>query len=402
MIAALGAALFCWLATFGAGCGPGLGAVRITPTTATTPTGTPTPGQLSGDVLIAGGIDAADNAVATAEVYDPVTQTFSNTGSMKTARAFHTATLLPNGTVLLVGGQNAANTPLDSAEFYNESNEKFHATTGTMVAARTRHAATALPSGQVLITGGIGSNGVPLGTAELYDPSTGKFTATSHNMIFKRAGHTATLLGSGLVLIAGGFSDASQTLVQDTAELYDPNTQTFTAIANLMRDNRYYHQALFFNGGTLSGQVLLAGGHDTSVVTATAELYDPIANAFNTAGVMTISRMQFASAIISGGMVLLCGGMTNAGIVTQTAEVYTPGGTFGPTGNMTDSRRYHTATVLTSGALAGLVLVVGGQSSTTIASTVNTAELYDPNLGSFTATDSMVNGRFGHTAAILP
>jgi hypothetical protein len=401
ILAAVGAAMFGWLAMLGTGCGPGLGAVQITATSSTTPTGTPTPGQLSGDVLIAGGIDSVGNAVGRAEVYDPNTQTFSNTGTMITARAFHSATELANGTILLAGGQTAGGTPLNSAEIYNESNEIFHAV-GKMVAARTLQTATLLPSGQVLITGGVGTGGVPLLTAELYTPSTGKFTATSSNMNFKRAAHTATLLNNGQVLIAGGYSDAGRTTVQNTAELYDPTSQTFTTITSLMRDNRYFDQAQLFTGTTLSGDVLLAGGHDTSVVTATAELYNPTSQAFTNAGIMTISRMQFASAIIQNGQVLLCGGLTNAGIVTQTAEIYTPGGVFGPTGNMTDFRRFHTATVFASGPLAGDVLVTGGQDSTTIASTVNTAELYNPSTSMFTAANSMANGRYGHTAVILP
>lgn len=396
--------MFGWLAMLGTGCGPGLGAVQVTATTSSTPTGTPTPGQLSGDVLIAGGIDSVGNAVGTAEVYDPNTQTFSNTGTMITARAFHSATELANGTILLAGGQTASGAPLKSAEIYNESNEKFHATAGKMVAARTLQTATLLPSGQVLITGGAASGNVPLNTAELYNPSTGTFAATKTNMNFKRAAHTATLLNNGQVLIAGGYSDAGQTTVQNTAELYNPSTQTFTLISpNLMRDNRYFDQAQLLTGATLSGDVLLAGGHDTSVVTATAELYDPTSNAFTTtASVMTISRMQFASSIIQNGQVLLCGGLTNAGIVTQTAEIYTPGGVFGPTGNMTDSRRYHTATVFASGPQAGMVLVTGGQDSTTVASTVNTTELYNPSTSMFTAGNSMANARYGHTAAILP
>jgi len=402
--AAIAAAMFSWLAIIGAGCGPGLGAVRVTATATPSgsPTGTPTPGALSGDVLIAGGIDSTNNAVAMAEVYDPSSGTFSNSGSMNTARAFHTATVLNNGTILLTGGQNAAGTPLQSAEIYNQSNQLFHAV-GKMVAARTLQTATLLNSGQVLIAGGVGSSGIPLTSAELYNPSTGKFTAISSPMNFKRAAHTATLLSNGQVLIAGGFSNASRTTVQNTAELYDPTSQTFTNITNLMLAGRFFDQAQLFSGGTLGGDVLLAGGHDNSVVTATAELYNPTSNNFTTAGLMTITRMQFASAIIQNGQILLCGGLTNAGVVTPTAEIYTPGGVFSPTGNMTDSRRFHTATFFPSGPQIGLVLVTGGQDSTTVASTVNTAELYDPSLSMFTPTAStMAISRYGHSAVILP
>ena len=58
-------------------------------------------------------------ALASAELYDPASGTWSATGSLGTARYDHTATLLPNGKVLVAGGVTAAATAaLASAELY--------------------------------------------------------------------------------------------------------------------------------------------------------------------------------------------------------------------------------------------------------------------------------------------
>ena len=57
----------------------------------------------NGRVLIVGGSDG-DHALASAELYDPATGTFSSAGSMSKARDGATATLLPDGRVLICGG----------------------------------------------------------------------------------------------------------------------------------------------------------------------------------------------------------------------------------------------------------------------------------------------------------
>ena len=67
-------------------------------------------------VLIAGGYNNG-TYLASAELYNPGTGTFTATGSMSTPRSYHTATLLNNGMVLIAGGLNG-NVSLKSAELY--------------------------------------------------------------------------------------------------------------------------------------------------------------------------------------------------------------------------------------------------------------------------------------------
>jgi Kelch motif len=148
---------------------------------------------------------------------------FSDTGSLGNERDSHTATLLPNSKVLVAGGYDGNS--LASAELYDPASGTWTAT-GSLATARYAHTATLLQNGKVLVAGGYGSGG-STPSAELYDPVTGTWTATG-GLATARYVHTATLLQNGKVLVAGG-SNSGGYLV--SAELYDPGTPTPTPTA---------------------------------------------------------------------------------------------------------------------------------------------------------------------------
>ena len=122
-------------------------------------------------ILIAGGTGPS-GPVASAELYDPGSGTFSLTGSMGTARADHTASLFW-GKVLVVGGTGPSG-PLASAELYDPASKTFSPTSGPMATARAYHTATLVFGPAVLIAGGAGPSG-PLDSAELYNAVSGTF-----------------------------------------------------------------------------------------------------------------------------------------------------------------------------------------------------------------------------------
>jgi WD40 repeat protein len=231
----------------------------------------------NGKILLAGGNSgsvAGEEPLATAELYDPATATFTPTGSMASARHSHTATLLADGKVLVAGGLAGPTFRpiyLDTAELYDPSTETF-TPTSALFFLRARATATVLPDGRVLIAGGVnaGTGAPPIGfppIAELYNPSTGTFTLTG-SLNAPRDAHTATLLPDGKVLIAGG-SGAIGNL--STAEIYDPSAGEFMKTAASSVGARTLHTATLLP----DGKVLLAGGRESGGPSPTAELFDP-------------------------------------------------------------------------------------------------------------------------------
>ena len=103
--------------------------------------------------------------------------TWTATGSLNTARDYHTATLLQNGMVLVAGGFDSNSSASASAELYDPASGTWTAT-GSLNTARYVHTATLLQNGMVLVAGGFDSNGSASASAELYDPASGTWTAT--------------------------------------------------------------------------------------------------------------------------------------------------------------------------------------------------------------------------------
>jgi hypothetical protein len=283
------------------------------------------------------------SALASAEVYDPVTAQFALTASMGIERVFHSATLLSGGKVLVAGGDNRIGTTYATTELYDPNTGQF-SPSGTMLAERSGHTATLLANGTVLIAGGAGPGAGT--TAELYDPTTGMFTMTG-SMSFSRFFHTATLLGDGKVLIAGGVGGGA------TAELYDPATGRFS-LAGSMSEPRSSHCASLL----ANGSVLVTGGAAANGTTASAELFDPATATFSPTGSMISPRENHTAVPLVDGTVLVAGGDTGfTDGDLSSAEVFDPAaGRFTLAGNMVTARDSHSATVLGSGT----VLIAGG------------------------------------------
>jgi hypothetical protein len=320
----------------------------------------------SGEVLVTGGLNYTDSYLASAELYNPSTGKWTLTGSMTSSRIGHNTVLLQNGEVLVAGGTNASIpsgscASLASAELYNPSTGTWTAT-GSMTIGRTGFALTVLPNGEALAAGG--SDCGVLSSAELYNPATGTWTATgsmtsgsqgpgavplqnghvfeTYNINlynpstgtwtgpapFQHRTYPFVLLPNGNVFLGGGgiFGD----------ELYNPSTAQMTNIpptpcATSKQDCE--------SAGALlnTGMILVAGGvtyvnaqpYPIEETNGLAALLDPSTLSWTTTGSMNKSRINETMTVLPNGQALVAGGETydkHLGHLVQiaSAELYTP------------------------------------------------------------------------------
>jgi hypothetical protein len=166
----------------------------------------------------------------------------------------------------------------------------------------------------------------------LYDPATGQFTFAA-KMTIPRGRPSATLLSDGDVLIAGGEMRDNESLA--SAEIFHVKTLSFQATGS-MRHARISHTATLLK----DGRVLIAGGY-AGGVSSSAELYDPKTGAFTETGSLGAERSKHTAGLLSDGRVLIAGGSDSRGWSgnLNSAEIYDPHtGKFTAASTMNESR----------------------------------------------------------------
>ncbi|HEY7124220.1 MAG TPA: kelch repeat-containing protein [Ktedonobacterales bacterium] len=156
-----------------------------------------------GRVLITGGDSDEHTVLNSAEIYNPATGTFTPTGTMSVVRRKHAAVALQDGRVLVVGGANQRDSggAYASAEIYDPRSGTF-TQTGSMSVRRYKIGAAValLKNGDVLVAGG---NDL----VEVYDPQTGTFKTAEGHLGATRFFTSVALLPDGTVLITGGYDN---------------------------------------------------------------------------------------------------------------------------------------------------------------------------------------------------
>jgi hypothetical protein len=180
-------------------------------------------------------------------------------------------------------------------------------------------------------------------------------------------------------------------VVLSRAELYDPVAGTWSS-AGALSVARFGHTATLLG----TGKVLVTGGCTTNnpcAATLVSEIYDPASNSWSTTGSLGVARADHSAVLLKTGKVLVVGGYASG--ATASSELYNA-----TTGLWTAGPAMHSARALNGATLlaSGKVLVTGG---VIFKYPMSSAELYDPTTNLWTLTGTMTTGRYAHTSTLL-
>ncbi len=255
-----------------------------------------------GRVLAAGGYyyDSGDYYLNSSEIFNPVDQQwYVVADSMSGARRNHTATTLLDGRILVVGGENATD-KLNTAEIFDPVTNLW-SDAPAMTIKRVGHTATRLNDGRVLVVGGCFSNLACTNTVEIYNPLTNSWTYFNDLSLPAMKNHAAALLPDGTVMVTGGVNLGTSLTYLSSVYVFNPVGNSWT-IKPSMNSTRSEH----FMAVRRDGVVMVVGGYKSMKIgdltfhnyIQTTELYDSAVNMWTFSTDLWANGRRGASAIL--------------------------------------------------------------------------------------------------------
>lgn len=266
-------------------------------------------------------------------------------------------------------------------------------TAGTMTGARALHGAVRLQDGRVLVAGGVVTSAVDLDSAEIFDPTTETWAATGSLPAQTRYPQLA-LLQDGDVLAFGG--QRSLLAVADSAR-WSASTGTWVA-TNPLQTARTRTASVALS----DGRVLVLGGctSDCNQRTASVEQFDPSLNSWSAHGVLTSEAAVHRATLLQDERVLITGGIRGTLLApTFVAEFYDPGT---GTGVRTTDMPFDTLAHIAQRTADGSVVVGTGCTDINCSALLGQAARFIPGTETWTVALNMPSAQADVAAALLP
>ena len=277
-----------------------------------------------GRVFVSGGHDygtsSAQDAygVAETDLWNPTTRQWQRGPVMGQKRWYPTNVGLPNGKTLIFGGQAAPGVSSNTVDEYD-------ATTNTMrrlPSSATKAVGTSYPKLNLLADGRIVKTGAQR-MAAAFNPATNSWTNIDDMLFGFRQYGNAVLLPGGQKILAVGGQTSSSAAPTRTAEILDMSA----ASPQWRYTGSLSYARLHANTVILpDGQLLIVGGgtwHKYAGPVRTAELYDPDTGTWTPMATQQASRIYHSVALLlPDGRVLSAG--QDYGSMQDYGEIYSP------------------------------------------------------------------------------
>jgi hypothetical protein len=290
--------------------------------------------------------------------------TWTQTDSLSIPREQGASVALADGNVLVSGGIDSLG--IRSAQIFDYLTEKW-TLINPMVKGRSYFKLARLYNGNVLAIGG------EFGTksCEIYDTTSKTWSLTDSLNYQRTSDETITILDDGNVLVtAGYYLSVGKFGPLGSCEIYNPNTAKWS-ITDSLKIVRDQHTATKL----LDGRVLVAGGNSYSAngELTDCEIYDPQTGKWSVAAPLNIARYAHSATLLADGKVLVTGGENYTDLTSpwlNSCEIYDPGlNTWTIVDSLLSPRAFHSGVLLKK----GLLLVFGGGFGS------ESWELYNPN-----------------------
>jgi hypothetical protein len=216
-------------------------------------------------LMVDGRVLITSDGQATAEIYDPIADTFTQI-SMAAAHSLGFIARARDGRVLVGGGDGGQ----AKVEAFDPTTGAVSAT-GTLNTARAMLSVHTLPDSRIVVIGGTnasaGGVNAPQKTMEFWSPTTGAWTFASVQLVQGRSWHASALVRDGTILVMGGYPTAGSCTPTNTVEQFDPVAGTVVPFPTLPSANAEWTAATL-----LDGSVIGVGGGACGTPTALPDL----------------------------------------------------------------------------------------------------------------------------------
>lgn len=169
------------------------------------------------------------------EEYDVEQKTWITRPNLNFDRYNFSSVVLNDGKILVSGGESNSVSDVKECEVYDYTSNSW-IQVGSLNAGRYGHSSVKLKDGRVLVAGGL--SGTLNLYSEIYNPLNNTWSVSGKMNLFHNQGMVLTLLSNGKVLATGGKTNGN------SAEIFDPVTQQWTLLPNLMLYKRSYHSVI--------------------------------------------------------------------------------------------------------------------------------------------------------------